>query len=104
VSWKRYATRLHVLAVVAPDWLRSQVQPEWLVRYGHRVEEYRLPTSTEKHQALLHQVGQDVWGLLGAIQADPQMHWMLSIPAVDTDTSGMETRLLASRKGRDLDS
>ena len=96
--------RLHVLAVVAPDWLGSQVQPEWLERYGHRAEEYRLPTSTEKRQALLHQVGQDGWGLLGAIQADPQMQWMLSIPAVDTDASGLETRLLASRKGRDLDS
>ena len=50
---------LDVLAVVAPDWLRSQVQPAWLERYGHRAEEYRLPTSTEKRQALLHQVGQD---------------------------------------------
>ena len=41
-----------LLAVVAPDWLRSQVQPEWLERYGHRAEDYRLPTSTEKRQAL----------------------------------------------------
>ena len=27
---------------------------------------------------------QDGWGLLAAIQTDPQNHWMLSIPAVDT--------------------
>ena len=60
------------------------MQPEWLERYGHRAEEYRLPTSTEKRQALLHQVGQDGWGLLTAIQAEPESHWMLSIAAVDT--------------------
>jgi hypothetical protein len=34
---------LNVLSVVTPDWLRSQVQPEWLERYGHRAEEYRFP-------------------------------------------------------------
>lgn len=75
---------LNVLAVVASDWLRSQVQPEWLERYGHRAEEYRLPSGTEKRQQFLHQVGQDGWGLLAAIQTDPQNHWMLSIPAVAT--------------------
>ncbi len=75
---------LNVLAVVAPDWLRSQVQRDWLERYGHRAEEYRLPTGEEKRQQLLQQVGQDGWGLLAAIQADPQTHWMLCIPAVDT--------------------
>jgi transposase len=75
---------LNVLAVVAPEWLRSQVQPEWLQRYGHRAEEYRLPNGEEKRQALLHQVGQDGWGLLAAIQAEPTINWMLSIPAVDT--------------------
>jgi hypothetical protein len=32
----------------------------------------------------LHQVGQDGWGLLAAIQAEPTLEWMLSIPAVDT--------------------
>jgi len=75
---------LNVLAIVVPDWLRSQVQPEWLERYGHRAEDYRLPSGEEKRQALLHQVGQDGWGLLAAIQAEPTLEWMLSIPAVDT--------------------
>ena len=43
---------LNVLAVVAPDWLRSQVQPDWLERYGHRAEEYRFPSGEEKRQAV----------------------------------------------------
>jgi transposase len=75
---------LNVLAVVAPEWLGSQVQPEWLQRYGHRAEDDRLPTGEEKRLALLHQVGQDGWGLLAAIESDPQCQWMLSVPAVDT--------------------
>jgi transposase len=75
---------LNVLAVVAPDWLRSQVQPGWLERYGHRADEYCFPSGQEKRQQFLHQVGQDGWGLLAAILADPTNHWMLSIPAIDT--------------------
>jgi transposase len=67
-----------------PFWLRSQVQPDWLERYGHRAEEYRFPNSTDKRQQFLHQVGQDGWGLLAAIESNPQHDWMLSIPAVDT--------------------
>src|SRR5215472_4590951 len=75
---------LNVLAVVAPDWLRSQVQPGWLERYGHRADEYCFPSGQEKRQQFVHQVGQDGWGLLAAILADPTTHWMLSIPAIDT--------------------
>ncbi len=75
---------LNVLAVVAPDWLRSQVQPEWLERYGPRASEYRFPSGTDKRLQFEHQVGQDGWGLLAAIKADSQSQWMLSIPAIDT--------------------
>ena len=75
---------LNVLSVVAPDWLQGQVQSDWLERYGHRAEEFRLPKGVDKRQQLLYQVGQDGWGLLVAIESDLQSHWMLSIPAVDT--------------------
>jgi transposase len=75
---------LNVLAVVAPDWLRSQVQPEWLERYGPRASDYRFPSGTDERQQFLGQVGRDGWKLLAAIEADPASHWMLSIPAVDT--------------------
>jgi transposase len=75
---------LNVLAVVAPDWLQSQVQSDWLERYGHRASDYRLPTGAEKRQQFLQQVGQDGWALLTAMQGDPTGQWMLSIPAIDT--------------------
>jgi len=60
------------LSVVAPDWLRGQVQPDWLERHGARVSEYRFPSGEDKRQQFLHQVGQDGWGLLSAITAEPQ--------------------------------
>jgi len=75
---------LNVLAVVAPDWLGGRVQPEWLERYGSHASDYRFPSGEDKRKPLLHKVGQDGWGLLTAIQADPTSHWMLSLPAIDT--------------------
>jgi transposase len=75
---------LGVLAVVAPDWLGGQMQPDWLGRYGSRASDYRFPSGEDKRRQFLHQVGQDGWGLLAAITADPTSHWMLSIPAIDT--------------------
>jgi transposase len=62
---------LNVLAVVTPDWLRSQVQPDWLERYGPRASEYRFPSGAEERQQFLNQVGRDGWNLLTAIEADP---------------------------------
>ena len=31
------------MAQVAPEWLRDQMQPEWIKRYGRRFDSYRLP-------------------------------------------------------------
>ena len=70
--------------MVAPEWLRSQVQPVWLERYGSRAEDYRFPSGEDQRQRFLQQVGQDGWELLTTMQSDPTSQWMLSIPAVDT--------------------
>ncbi|HLZ62961.1 MAG TPA: hypothetical protein VKR06_38925 [Ktedonosporobacter sp.] len=94
---------LNVLAVVAPDWLGSQVQPEWAQRYGHRAEEFRLPKGADKRQELIHQIGQDGWGLLTAIEADSASHWMFSIPAVDTLQRVWKQDYLPQDKGGYLD-
>jgi transposase len=75
---------LNILSVVTPDWLQNHVQPDWLERYGPRASEFRFPSEADQRQQFLHQVGQDGWGLLSAITADPHSQWMLSIPVVDT--------------------
>jgi transposase len=52
---------LNVLALVAPEWLRPHADPQWMERYAHRVEDYRLPSSkTERHQ-YANVIGQDGW-------------------------------------------
>jgi transposase len=55
------------LAAVVPDWLRKVAQPVWFERYGRRVEDYRLPKSQEKREALALEVGADGFILLDAL-------------------------------------
>jgi transposase len=61
----RYA--LDELAREAPELLSSLIEPEWLERYGKRIEEYRLPKGKESREALAIQIGHDGLKLLSAI-------------------------------------
>jgi transposase len=72
---------LNVLATVAPDWLRLQSQPEWVERYGSRVEEYRLPKGREKRQVYALTIGQDGVNLLEALHHADTPQWLRMIPA-----------------------
>lgn len=47
---------LNSLAIIAGDWLLALSLPEWVDRYGHRIEESRLPRSQEDRQAVRKQV------------------------------------------------
>ena len=58
---------LNAVAVVAPNWLKTQVGPGWFERYSHRVEEYRLPKGVEARKAYAELVGNDGVHLLQAI-------------------------------------
>jgi transposase len=57
------------LAAVVPDWLRGVAQPDWLKRYGRRVEDYRLPKRQQEREALALAVGADGFALLDALDA-----------------------------------
>ncbi len=52
------------IAQVAPDWLRTHSQLEWVERDGPRVEDYRLPNGHEKRQELAETIGCEGWSLL----------------------------------------
>jgi transposase len=78
----RYA--LNSLAVVAPDWLRAWVPPEWFDRYGPRMENYRLPKTTAARTALVATIGADGHRLLQAVEAAADFPWLQEIPAVQT--------------------
>lgn len=59
------------VALLAPEWLVSQINPEWFERYSHRVENYRLPKAESQRTALAEQIGADGVHLLAAMeQAD----------------------------------
>jgi transposase len=50
---------LNSLAVVAGDWLLEHSDAAWLGRYGHRIEERRLPQSQVGRLAAAETIGQD---------------------------------------------
>ncbi|HEX6556055.1 MAG TPA: IS1182 family transposase [Ktedonobacteraceae bacterium] len=73
---------LNSLAIVAGDWLLAHSEPEWLDRYGHRIEESRLPRSQEDRQAVAELIGQDGSNLLADIYAADAPALLQEIPAV----------------------
>ncbi len=56
------------VALLAPDWLASQISPEWFERYRHRVENYRLSKAESQRTALAEQIGADGVHLLAALE------------------------------------
>ena len=75
---------LNALAVAAPEWLRAHALPEWIERYGARVDEYRLPKGKDERLALAESIGTDGHALLEAIYAAPAPEWLRKVPAVET--------------------
>jgi transposase len=73
---------LNSLAVVAGEWLLAHSDPEWLDRYGHRIEESRLPQSQEERQAVAELIGRDGSTLLADVYAVDVPAWLREIPAV----------------------
>jgi transposase len=68
---------------VAPDWLLSQVDAQWVERYGHRIEESRLPKSERDRLALAEQIGADGQKVLTACFEVPDLDWLRQIPAIE---------------------
>ena len=47
------------LAVAAPPWLPGQIQADWVERYEHRIEDYRLPSGQQARQDYAVVIGKD---------------------------------------------
>lgn len=76
---------LNVLATVAPEWLRPQIQPEWFERYAERIEDYHLPKEQTERETLSATIGEDGYTLLASIhQAATQVEWawLQALPAI----------------------
>ena len=55
---------LNTLAVVAPEWVQEHCPADWVQRYGHRVDDYHLPTNKHERHAYAHVIGMDGHALL----------------------------------------
>lgn len=75
---------LNELAEQFPDWLRQRAVPEWFTRYGHRIEDARLPKGQAARQVYAEQVGTDGFTLLAALESDEQGLAMCALPSVQT--------------------
>ena len=72
------------LAAIVPDWLREVARPVWFERYGHRVEDYRLPKRREEREALALEVGADGFVLLDALDVPDAPAAAREVPMVGT--------------------
>jgi transposase len=77
----RYA--LNRLAVAAPAWLQAHRHPTWGERYGHRVENYRLPKAETERQQLAAAIGADGFTRLRAAYAPEAPPAVREAPAVE---------------------
>lgn len=74
---------LNAIAIVAPEWLRSWVPPEWFERYSRAVDEYRLPKGIPARTKYAETIGADGMQLLIALWETPTITYLRQIPAVE---------------------
>jgi transposase len=74
---------LEGLAILAPEWLKAQVGPEWFDRYGKRMQDYRLPKDEQERQAIAETMGRDGNHLLSAIYSESAPGELRMHPAVE---------------------
>lgn len=73
---------LNSLAVVAPEWLLARSDAQWVERYGHRIEESRLPKLEGDRLTLAELMGEDGWKVLCAVFDQQAPAFLREIPAI----------------------
>ncbi len=82
VAGETLRTTLNRLAVVAPKWLRTQVEEDWYKRYAKRFEKERVPRGVEKERELAEQIGRDGFRLLRSVY-DSGLGSLIKLPEVE---------------------
>lgn len=75
---------LNGLAAAAPEWLEKHLEPKWAERYGHRVEDYRLPKGKAAREAYGLVVAEDGYTLLDALDSASAPRGLRELNAVVT--------------------
>jgi len=73
---------LEAIAVAAPAWLRTWMDPSWQQRYRARVDAYRLPGAQDERDELARQIAIDGYRLLKAVFTPAAPGWLREVPAV----------------------
>ncbi len=68
---------------MAPEWLVQHSDAQWVERYGHRIEESRLPRSQADRQTLAELIGEDGEKILTAVFNPLAPTWLREIPAIE---------------------
>jgi transposase len=75
---------LDLLAQIAPDWLKAQVEADWYHRYSQRFSNYRFPKSESEKLSLAEVIGRDGFHLLQKIYSEDAPAFLCKIPVVET--------------------
>lgn len=75
---------LNGVAATAPEWLEGHIKPEWVERYGHRVEDYRLPKGKAARDAYGLGIAEDGYVLLDALGLSSSPRELQELTAVVT--------------------
>ncbi|WP_244330220.1 IS1182 family transposase [Streptomyces prasinus] len=73
---------LEAIAVAAPAWLRTWMDPSWQQRYRARVDAYRLPGAQDERDELARQIATDGYRLLETVFTPAAPGWLREVPAV----------------------
>jgi hypothetical protein len=62
--------------------MHAHSQPDWVERYGARVQNYRLPSGQAQREAYAEVIGADGWALWQALEDPAAPVWLWQVPAV----------------------
>ena len=75
---------LNTLVMVAPEWMLINSHPDWIDRYGDRIEDARLPKSEKKRESLAEEIGADGLALFNSLYECSTPTWLRELPAIRT--------------------
>jgi len=74
---------VEAIVAAAPGWFAAAFEvPGWSLRYGQRIDSWRLPASQAKRDQLAADYGRDGHALLNAVYAGAAPVWLRDLPAV----------------------
>lgn len=92
---------LNELASADPEWLRPQITEALVKRYGHRVEEGRLPKGEAKRERYAVEIGQEGFALLDQLDQVKAAH-LRELPTVQTLRLIWSQQFLCDVEGKTL--